>query len=110
MTLGQIKTFVAAAKHLNLTKASEEIRMSQPSISKQLKNLEEEFKVTLYRRVRNGIELTEEGKKFLSSAELLLMQLAMMNRRWSANSKTETLTVGGSHGPSAVLLPSLLVL
>jgi DNA-binding transcriptional LysR family regulator len=83
---------------------------SQPSISRQLKNLEEEFKVALYRRVSSGIELTEEGKRFLTSAELLLMQLAMMNRRSSVTSKTETLIVGGSHAPSAVLLPSVLAI
>lgn len=110
MILSQLMTFVAVAKHLNLTKASRELHVSQPSVSRHLRNLEDKYKFKLYRRTGIGIELTQEGRAFLANAENLLSQLESMTIRWSPASRAETLTVGGSYGPSALVLPYLLAL
>jgi DNA-binding transcriptional LysR family regulator len=67
MTLRQFKAFATVASHLNITKAAQPLRMSQPSVSKLLKGLEEDYKVTLFTRTGKGIELTDEGVEFLSS-------------------------------------------
>jgi hypothetical protein len=55
MTLNQFSSFAAVAKHLNLTKASAELRVSQPSLSLQLKQLEDHYGTKLY-PVGKGIE------------------------------------------------------
>jgi len=61
----KLHIFKIVAKYLSFTKAAEHLFISQPAVSKSIKNLEEEYKTTLFIRKRNSIELTEEGKSFL---------------------------------------------
>ncbi|MDO6516222.1 LysR family transcriptional regulator [Zobellia uliginosa] len=61
----KFQIFKAAANHLSFTKASEQLFISQPAVSKAIRSIEEEYKTTLFLRKRNSIELTEEGKAFL---------------------------------------------
>jgi DNA-binding MarR family transcriptional regulator len=65
MTFNQFSSFAAVAKHLNVTQAAAELRVSQPSITQQLKQLEEHHGAQLYRRLSKGIEITEAGQLFL---------------------------------------------
>lgn len=58
------KFFYAVAKNKNMTKASEELHISQPAISQSIKKLEEQLGGTLFLRSNKGMELTEEGKMF----------------------------------------------
>ena len=61
----KLHIFKTVAKHLSFTKAAELLHISQPAISKTIKNLEQEYETTFFVRKRNSIELTEEGKSFL---------------------------------------------
>ncbi len=111
MTLHQLAIFRAAAKYLNLTKAADELHIGQSSVSKQLKLLEKEFALELYRRTGQGIELTEEGRLFLKEAESTLLQVENLRNQFSHRlngSKSVRLMVGASYGPSVLLLPSVL--
>ena len=58
------KVFYAVAKHKNMTKASEELFISQPAISQSIKKLEDQLGGILFLRSNKGMELTEEGKMF----------------------------------------------
>ena len=58
------KVFYTVAKHKHMTKASEELHISQPAISQSIKKLEESLGGTLFLRSNKGMELTEEGKMF----------------------------------------------
>ena len=58
------RVFYTVAKHKHMTKASEELHISQPAISQSIKNLEEQLGGTLFLRSNKGMELTEEGKMF----------------------------------------------
>lgn len=58
------RVFYAVANHGNITKASEELKISQPAISKSIKNLEEQLGGQLFIRTKKGVILTEEGKEF----------------------------------------------
>ena len=58
------RIFYTVANHGNITKASEELLISQPAISKSIKNLEEQLGGTLFVRTKRGVILTEEGKEF----------------------------------------------
>ena len=60
------RIFYVVANHSNITKASEELNISQPAISKSIKNLEEQLGGTLFVRTKKGVILTEEGKEFYS--------------------------------------------
>ena len=58
------RIFYIVAKNKNMTKASEELHISQPAISQSIKKLEEQLGGTLFLRSNKGMEQTEEGKMF----------------------------------------------
>src|SRR5437870_3616934 len=110
MTLHQLSIFAAAGKLLSVTKAGWELHISQPSTSQQLKLLEEECEVRLYKKNGHGIELTREGRLFLKEAAPILLQVEKLKRIFSLKlheNEARLLTVGGSHAPSASFLPWL---
>ena len=57
------KIFVAVASEENITRASEKLNLTQPAITKHIKNLESILGVKLFFRTNHGIVLTEQGKK-----------------------------------------------
>ncbi len=59
---------------MSVTKAAKLLRLAQPSLTRQIKNLEEELHVTLFHRDKKRLELTEDGQFFLARARLLLAQ------------------------------------
>jgi len=111
MTLNQFSSFAAVAKHLSVSKASAELRVSQPSISLQLKQLEDHHGRKLYRRTNKGVEITDAGQVFLRKIGPILEQIADLERDFQAPpTKTlgPALSVGGTFSSSAVLLPKLM--
>ena len=58
------RIFYVVANNKNITKASEELNISQPAISKSIKNLEEQLGGQLFVRTKRGVVLTEEGEEF----------------------------------------------
>jgi DNA-binding transcriptional LysR family regulator len=113
MTLRQFTAFAAVASHLNITKAAQALRMSQPSLSKLLKGLKEDYKVALFTRTGKGIELTEEDVEFLKQIEPVLAQLQVIEGRCSNNSHSQQATplrVGGTYALSSSILSSLLAI
>jgi len=113
MSLRQFTAFATVASHLNITKAAQALRMSQPSLSKLLKGLEEDYKVTLFIRTGKGIELTDEGVEFLKHIEPILAQVETLEKRFSNSSESKqapALRVGGTYGLSSSILSSLLTL
>jgi DNA-binding transcriptional LysR family regulator len=111
MTFTQFTAFAAVAKHLNVTKAANMLHVSQPSLSKHLKALEENFKLQLFTRHAKGIKLTDEGDEFFKDIEPILVQLDKINHRYrngSAQKQSGPLKVGGTYGPASRILPSLL--
>ena len=74
MKLSQLRYFQTACRLGSITRAAEKLHISQPSVSAAIKELEQEFGVTLFSRHYRGFTLTREGLAFLSQAELLLDQ------------------------------------
>ena len=58
------RVFYTVAKHKHMTKASEELHISQPAISQSIKKLEDQIGGTLFLRSNKGMDLTSEGKMF----------------------------------------------
>ena len=110
MTLNQFTFFAAIAKHGSLTKASQELHISQPSVSQQLRILERDSGVKLYRRSGKGIEPTDAGRLLLSRVAPILEQVAQIKSIFSQReegAETDRLKIGGTFGPSTLLLPAL---
>jgi DNA-binding transcriptional LysR family regulator len=72
MELRHLRYFVAVAEALNFTKAAAKLRLAQPSLTRQIHNLEEEIGVGLLNRSKSHVALTEEGRAFLVDARRIL--------------------------------------
>lgn len=72
--IGDIRTFVAVVEHGSFSKAADVLRISQPSVSQRLQNLEQIFGMRLLER-RGGVELTATGRDLFNRARLLLSRI-----------------------------------
>jgi len=72
MELRHLRYFVAVADALNFTKAAEQLHLAQPSLTRQISNLEEEIGVRLLDRTKHRVSLTEEGRLFVVDARRIL--------------------------------------
>ena len=96
------KVFLSVAKNENITKAANELMISQPGVSKSIKNLEEQLNCSLFVRTKSGVYLTEEGKLFYSklsdamelidNAEKSLMEMINMEYGYINIGISNTLT------------------
>src|SRR6266481_6331681 len=112
MTLHQLKIFECVVKHRNITRASVALHISQPSVSQQLKLLEEEFGSKFLIRLNQGVELTPEGEEFFNGIRPLLAEAENLEKRFKSSPKandTAPLIVGGSRNVSVKTLPRLLM-
>lgn len=113
MNLNRFVLFAAVAKYGSISKAASALHISQPSATQQLKALEAEYQINLYRRTAKGVELTREGKRFLKSAKAVLKGVEELKKGLGGGGNGHSpgpLTVGGNHGISSVFLPSLLAI
>ncbi|MBN4081447.1 LysR family transcriptional regulator [Caldithrix abyssi] len=75
MKLTHVKLIKILAEEGTLTKAGKRLYLSQPALSRQLKDLEDEYGVTLFRRIGKKMVLTEAGNRALSTASKILEEL-----------------------------------
>ena len=78
ISLRQLKIFEAVARHLNYTRAAEEFFLTQPAVSMQVKQLEEQLGLALFEQLGKRIHLTEAGKEVLAYARTIGQQLDEM--------------------------------
>ncbi len=111
MNLDHFRVFAVVAKHRNVTRASEELNITQPAVTNQLKLMEDTYGVRLYIKNCRGIELTEAGKIFLATARSMLRQHERLKNRLKKAApitQTDSLVVGGSYSSSTWLLAPVL--
>src|SRR5918995_6622937 len=111
MTLHQFAIFAAVAKHGSITLASQELHITQPCVSQQMRLLQAEYGAELYCRGARGVVLTDAGRHFLAAISPILEQVTQLKTssdQAPAGREPTVLSVGGTHLPSTILLPSLL--
>jgi LysR family hca operon transcriptional activator len=107
MELRHLKYFVAVAEHGSLTLAAERLHTVQPSLSRQIRDLEEEVGVPLFARTARGVELTAAGRVFLDQTRLTLSQAeaAVEAARRAAQPTRPTFSMGFLTGQEIDWLP-----
>lgn len=76
-----LQSFDSAARHLNFTRAAEELHLTQSSVSRHIQDLEAQLGVALFNRVRRQVVLTPAGVQFQREAARLLQEGRMMMMR-----------------------------
>lgn len=112
MTLHQLKIFEAVARFLNVTNAAKELHISQPTVSLQLKLLEEEFGTRFFDRSNHGVDLTSRGRAFLDAVRSMLAQADQLETDFKVHGRlgrSEALAIGGNNTLTETVLPPVLI-
>lgn len=111
MTFHQLEIFDAVANQMSVTAAARKIKISQPSVSKQLRFLERECGLKLCVKSGRGIKITEEGRLLQIAAKPILKQMEDLKGSFLtrvAGARAKTLRVGSTPSPGAFFLPEVL--
>jgi LysR family transcriptional regulator, cyn operon transcriptional activator len=111
MNLRNLRTFVAVAESGGVTHGAERVRLSQPTVSRQIQALEQELRLALFDRGSRGLGLTPEGEDLLHRARGVLAEVEALQQRASALTKGDTglLRVGATPQVIEALLSGFLI-
>ncbi len=114
MDLSQLRAFVAVAREGNLTRAAEQLHLSQPAVSLQIKALQNTLELQLFTRIPSGMRLTDDGAHLLPLAERCLAGVqelthsARMLQARAAGTLTGSLAIGTILDPEFTRLGAFL--
>src|SRR5262245_442222 len=110
MTLHQLRIFLAVAQSATLTRASKQLGLAQPSLSKQLAALEESLDARLFDRTHNRMVLTDAGHLLLRHAQSVLKEIdeAEAGLRAFSAGKRAVIRIAGINSVIKALLPDAL--
>ena len=110
MELRHLRYFAGVAEALNFTRAAQKLRVAQPALSRQIRQLEEEVGVALLERDRRSVRLTEAGRIFLEEARSILAQSskAVLSARATAQPAHGSLNIGYIWGMFHSLVPAVV--
>lgn len=110
MELRHLRYFITVAEELSFSKAALKLHTAQPSLSQQIKDLEDDIGVQLFYRTKRKVELTEEGQVFLEQARLTLTQAdkAVTMARQVAAAKVQCLRIGFVPSAEIRIFPYIL--
>ncbi len=110
MELRHLHYFIAVAEELHFSRAAERLCISQPPLSQQIRDLEDELGVKLFERTKRHVQLTEAGKVFLERSYLVLAQLeqAIEATQRIGRGEVGRLAIGFVDSATYTLLPDIL--
>ncbi len=107
MTLKHLKIFVCVAKHENITRASKELYMTQPAVSLAIRELEEKYNIKLFKREKQRIRITDDGKTLLQYANSTLNSYNDFEEVAIKGSKNKNVKIGVSISVGEKIVPNL---
>ncbi len=108
MELRHLRYFAAVAAHGSFSRAANNLHLTQPALSRQVKDLEDELGVPLFVRGTNAVTLTEAGELFYEEARDLLARADQAIQRVRGEAKSETLRVGYSPSLTSGIMPKAI--
>ncbi|TYB75963.1 LysR family transcriptional regulator [Bizionia saleffrena] len=106
----KLYVFKTVAYHLSFTKAAEQLYISQPAVSKAIRNLEDDYKTTFFLRHRNSIELTDNGKVFLEYVNKILNIFSEIDNQFLNEKEAlpKDITFGVSSTLATYIIPKII--
>lgn len=89
MTLNQLRYFCTASRCHSITKAAEELYVTQPTVSVAIRDLEIEFGISLFYRKGNRLILTEEGEELYNKATYILQYCTELQADYSSMARVK---------------------
>ena len=83
MTLKQLRYVIKVAETGNITEAAKKLFIAQPSLTAAIRELENEYNITIFTRSKKGIEITTEGDEFLGYARQVLEQADLIEEKYT---------------------------
>jgi LysR family transcriptional regulator, transcription activator of glutamate synthase operon len=110
MEVHQLAYFESVSRHLHFTRAAEELNVAQPSVSQQIRKLEDELGTPLFHRMKRHVALTEAGTLFLRHTRAILQQLeeARVEVQELTGLRKGTLAIGAPPSVGTHLFPRAL--
>ncbi len=110
MNTFQLTCFLAVASTLSFVRAAQQLNVSQPTITHQIKMLENELNVQLFRRSTRLVEITQDGQAFISDAKSMvaIAEQAKMRYKTHTDKQIESLSIGCSNYTQLGLLIDIL--
>ena len=106
MTLRYLRIFEAVCRHMSITRAAQELYLSQPSVSLAIGELEKKYEVRLFDRIGKKLYLTPPGEELLGYARPLLSQIVDMEQHLRSGARKSILRVGESMTVGSCLQPA----
>ncbi|NNC98824.1 MAG: LysR family transcriptional regulator [Gammaproteobacteria bacterium] len=110
MEISALQAFICVARHESFSKASEQMHLTQPAVSKRVATLEQQLGTLLFNRINRQISLTEAGQQLLPKAQELVIQAEDM-QRFASNLHEDisgTLSIAISHHIGLHRMPPML--
>jgi DNA-binding transcriptional LysR family regulator len=110
MDLQTLRNFITLAETLHFTKASGQVLMAQPALSRQIKQLEQSIGAVLFKRNKRNVSLTSAGVYFRQAAQQTLNQLnyAIDRTRQIHNGEAGEIRIGYTHSIVQTILPGII--
>jgi DNA-binding transcriptional LysR family regulator len=108
MNIRHLSVFLTVCEHMNMTRAAEELYMTQPSVSQMISELEQYYNTRLFERLNRRLYLTEAGKRLQSYARHIINLEAEAKKELTDLNGGGVLRIGASQTVGAYLLPEII--
>lgn len=108
MTIRHLRIFITVYREESITKAANELNMTQPTVTRAIKELEDHYSRQLFMRIHRRLYVTEAGKKLYKQAVHIVSSIDQIEKGMSDWDKTGILRIGAGVTLGCILLPSVL--
>lgn len=108
MNIRHLSVFLTVCEHMNMTRAAEELYMTQPSVSQMIAELEQYYKIRLFERLNRRLYLTEAGRRLQPYARHIINLEAEAKKNLADLNGGGVLRIGAGQTIGAYLLPEII--
>lgn len=108
MTIRHLKIFICVYDHMSITRAAGALHMTQPVVTRSIKELENHYGALFFDRINQRLHATEAGKRFYAHAKQVAAAFDAMEKEVYTSSEHFTLNIGATYSMGSYLLPGVI--